>query len=677
MATDLQSQLITAFQQSWPNLASAIRGHQFPADSNPVPLLSSIASTTDTPEKKMFCSLLGCFDVKFGEMKTQLESFNSKNSKSASELKPVYWDMSNLKSKLSHANIERSSDIDKIAKLNDKVSTLQAGYNRLQVTHNTNSTKNSEANDGSASKARRTRSDREKFSGTQKETENRQMVYESWKVQIQQILLVDGNCFPSSFHIISYITSHLSGKAWLAVQDGARIMNSYPSDPQKWPWRTSIDLWQTLDRRYILLDGTQTAKNTLDTLFQGKSAYGDFKADFDHLAEMAKYDDRTKVDMLRKRLNKRITGVIDNQVDAFSKFKSSFTQAPILAYFDYHKHTIVETDASNWASGGAFLQKGDDGIIHPVAFFSSKHSPVESNYEIYDKELLAIIKALEEWRPELAGVQKPFESITEGKRYAEKIQRDFYCPTISLNSLFTYCLHYLRFTPFNAHHLLSHLSTLTTMNSLAAPPALAYRSLEEAKEAVFSHALSEGYALVVLHTRRVGNKKEGAIKALILNYSRGRRTRKEQNPDKKRVRVGTIKATGCLCAASIRLEDELWQVEVDNEEHNHELYVHESAHPQGRRLTEEQNAGVLTLGRAGVTPGCIITSLRQNDGIISTAHDVYNIRIAERNRMLAGRTPLTALLDSLANETLYYTQHDAEQKLTHLLIISLFAEEIC
>lgn len=58
MATDLQAQLITAFQQSWPNLASAIRGHQFPDDSNPVPLLSSIASTTDTPEKEMFCSLL-------------------------------------------------------------------------------------------------------------------------------------------------------------------------------------------------------------------------------------------------------------------------------------------------------------------------------------------------------------------------------------------------------------------------------------------------------------------------------------------------------------------------------------------------------------------------------------------------------------------------------------------
>lgn len=65
----------------------------------------------------------------------------------------------------------------------------------------------------------------------------------------------------------------------------------------------------------FFLDSTQTAKNALDTLFQGKSAYGDFIADLDHLAEMAKYDDRTKVNMLRKCLNKRITGVIDNQVN--------------------------------------------------------------------------------------------------------------------------------------------------------------------------------------------------------------------------------------------------------------------------------------------------------------------------------------------------------------------------
>jgi hypothetical protein len=48
-------------------------------------------------------------------------------------------------------------------------------------------------------------------------------------------------------------------------------------------------------------------------------------------------------------------------------------------------------------------QKDDEGVLHPVAFFSKKHSLQEINYEIYDKELLAIIRAFEEWRPELEG----------------------------------------------------------------------------------------------------------------------------------------------------------------------------------------------------------------------------------------------------------------------------------
>lgn len=75
---------------------------------------------------------------------------------------------------------------------------------------------------------------------------------------------------------IFYITSQLNGKAWEAVQDGVRTMNFYPEYPRKWPWKTSSILWQTLDRRYILLDSTQTAKNKLDTFFQDKLAYGDF-----------------------------------------------------------------------------------------------------------------------------------------------------------------------------------------------------------------------------------------------------------------------------------------------------------------------------------------------------------------------------------------------------------------
>jgi reverse transcriptase-like protein/integrase-like protein len=100
---------------------------------------------------------------------------------------------------------------------------------------------------------------------------------------------------------------------------------------------------------------------------------------------------------------------------AFANLKVAFSTAPTLAFFDYNRKTILETDASDWASGGVLSQIDDEGILRPVAYFSAKHSASECNYEIYDKELLAIIKSLEEWRPELQGTQEPFEIITDHK----------------------------------------------------------------------------------------------------------------------------------------------------------------------------------------------------------------------------------------------------------------------
>ena len=49
------------------------------------------------------------------------------------------------------------------------------------------------------------------------------------------------------------------------------------------------------------------------------------------------------------------------------------------------------------------MQKGDDDKKHPVGFYSTTLTPAERNYDIYDLELLAIVKSLQHWRPLLAG----------------------------------------------------------------------------------------------------------------------------------------------------------------------------------------------------------------------------------------------------------------------------------
>ena len=53
-------------------------------------------------------------------------------------------------------------------------------------------------------------------------------------------------------------------------------------------------------------------------------------------------------------------------------------------------------------------------MLRPVAFFLKKHSPIKCNYEIYDKEMLAVIRCLEEWDAELRSVRK-FTIITNHK----------------------------------------------------------------------------------------------------------------------------------------------------------------------------------------------------------------------------------------------------------------------
>jgi hypothetical protein len=98
---------------------------------------------------------------------------------------------------------------------------------------------------------------------------------------------------------------------------------------------------------------------------------------------------------------------------AFERLKQAFVDAPILRPFDWEKDVILETDASDYVSAGVLSQYDDQGILHPVAFFSKKHSATECNYEIYDKELLAIIRCFEEWRPELEGTPSPVKVITD------------------------------------------------------------------------------------------------------------------------------------------------------------------------------------------------------------------------------------------------------------------------
>ncbi|KAI0996221.1 hypothetical protein K3495_g11958 [Podosphaera aphanis] len=74
-----------------------------------------------------------------------------------------------------------------------------------------------------------------------------------------------------------------------------------------------------------------------------------------------------------------------------------------------------KTDSSGWATGACLSQYSKEGSLRPVAYHSKKLTPTECKYDIHDKELLSIVRSLEEWRGELTGLHEPFIILTDHK----------------------------------------------------------------------------------------------------------------------------------------------------------------------------------------------------------------------------------------------------------------------
>ncbi|KAG5719202.1 hypothetical protein E4T56_gene11785 [Termitomyces sp. T112] len=92
------------------------------------------------------------------------------------------------------------------------------------------------------------------------------------------------------------------------------------------------------------------------------------------------------------------------------------TSIPVLLFPDDNSLFWVEADSSNFATGAVLLQQSPkDGKWHLVAFYSESLNAVEQNYEIHDKEMLAIIWSFEEWQHFLEGAWHKFKVWTDHK----------------------------------------------------------------------------------------------------------------------------------------------------------------------------------------------------------------------------------------------------------------------
>ena len=99
----------------------------------------------------------------------------------------------------------------------------------------------------------------------------------------------------------------------------------------------------------------------------------------------------------------------------FQELKQHVCKDLILCYFGSSKQCFVETDSLDYVNANVLLQMGENGLLHPIAYFSRRIAPAECNYKIYNKKLLAIIWCFKEWRLELEGTNLPMKVLTDHK----------------------------------------------------------------------------------------------------------------------------------------------------------------------------------------------------------------------------------------------------------------------
>src|SRR6266496_5316564 len=99
---------------------------------------------------------------------------------------------------------------------------------------------------------------------------------------------------------------------------------------------------------------------------------------------------------------------------AFEELKSLFSNEPLLHHFDPALPTRLHTDASGFAICGIISQLYN-GRWHPVAYWSRKCTPAECNYDIHDREMLAIVSSMKHWHHYLEGSRHPVKVLTDHK----------------------------------------------------------------------------------------------------------------------------------------------------------------------------------------------------------------------------------------------------------------------
>jgi transposase InsO family protein len=176
-----------------------------------------------------------------------------------------------------------------------------------------------------------------------------------------------------------FMRSEVNFLGHVVSREGVSMQQHKVKDVREWPTPQS----PTDVRRFLGLAGF----------------YRRFVRDFAGIA-------RPLTDLTRTEVKKRWQWGDREQV-AFDTLKRQLTEAPVLAHPDPLKQWSVQTDASGFAIGAVLSQQQEDGAMRPVAYWSTKLKPAEMRYSATERELMAIVKAVQHWRVYLHGSPHP------------------------------------------------------------------------------------------------------------------------------------------------------------------------------------------------------------------------------------------------------------------------------
>ncbi|KAF8663356.1 hypothetical protein AX14_006995, partial [Amanita brunnescens Koide BX004] len=116
---------------------------------------------------------------------------------------------------------------------------------------------------------------------------------------------------------------------------------------------------------------------------------------------------------LTKLMGKEAWNWTQFQQEAFQKLKDEITSERTLMIPKPGRPFRMETDASDFAIAAILSQLDEDGIWKPIAFMSKSLNEAERNYEIYDKEMIAVMQGFYEWSHYLRGYNAEVEVLTD------------------------------------------------------------------------------------------------------------------------------------------------------------------------------------------------------------------------------------------------------------------------